>query len=340
MPSLPEEIRKELRGFVSKKTDETIDLVVNLAGKQISEEKRTKIRHGFELKEMPKFENAIAKVYQIGLDLQKEYQQGKFETGSLKDRFYLLTDVICRGSVPGLPRNVHSMDYLFKLSEDLLKDFRLTWPYLKSTRYNEYLQTLEKLMGALKRRNKISKSWEILTEFRSSKDFFLLLQATLQRLIKHYHYLEEDFSQIEKKQVDKYLEIYGELAGHYEKFIALMASLIQLLETNANPKYEVARGRELSQNMLIVERSGWGIFVSGFNRNIRNAIAHKTFSVNVVNQTVEFIDRKNVSTLVYTEVQKETRELSALLLILPHVLISVFYLSLLSLKEMLDNLTN
>jgi hypothetical protein len=307
-------------------------------GKPISEERRTELKREFELKELPKFENAIAKTYQIGLDLQKEHQQGKFEIGSLKDRFYLLTDTILKASVPGIPRNVHAMDHLFKFSEDLLKDFRLTWPYLKGTRYSEYLQALQNLLGELKRGNKIGKSWEILTEFRSSKDFLLLLQATLQRLFKYYHYLEEDFSPIEKKQVDKYMEIYAELAGHYEKFIALMATVIKLLETNANPKYEAARSGGLLQNMHYVENRNWGIFLHGFNRNIRNAIAHKTLSVNVVRQTVEFIDRKKVFTLSYSEIQKETRELSALLLILPHVLISTFCLSILSLKEMLDNL--
>lgn len=340
MSSLPEEIRKELRGFISDKTDEMIDLVVNLAGKTISEERRTKIKRELELKEMPKFENAIAKAYQIGLEVQKEQQQGKFEAGSLKDRFYLLTDVMLRSSVPSFPRNVHAMDHLFQLSEDLLKDSRLTWPYLKDTRYNEYLQALERLMCALKRGNKIGKSWEILMEFRSSKDFFLLLQATLQRLIKDYHYLDEDFSPIEKKQVDKYLEIYGELAGHYEKFLSLIVTVIQLLETNANPKYEAVRSRGLPQNMRYVENSGWGIFLSGFNRNIRNAIAHKTFSVNVVRQTVEFIDRKKVFTLGYSEIQKETRELSALLLILLHLFVSTLCLLLLSLREMLDSLEN
>jgi hypothetical protein len=335
--SLPEEIRKELRGFFSKQIDEAINLVVNLAGKPISERRRIEVKREFELKEVPKFENAIAKAYQVGLEIQEAHQQGSFTSGSLRDRFYLLTDIMLKAT-PGFPRNVHAMDHLFQLSKELLKDSRLGWPYLKGTRYSEYLQELERLMDALKRGNRIDKTWGVLTEFRGSKDFFLLLQATLQRLIEYYHFLEEDLSPIEKKQVDRYMDIYAELAGHYEKFIALMATLIQLLETNANPKYAVSRSRRLSQNMRYVENSGWGVFLSGFNRNMRNAIAHKTFSVNVVNQTVEFIDRKKVSLLTYSEVQKETRELSALLLMLLHVFVSTFCLLLLSLKEVLDSL--
>ena len=232
------------------------------------------------------------------------------------------------------------MDYLFQVCEELLRDFRFDWRYLRDTKYTEYLQSLEKLMVELKKEQKMSKAWEVINEFKNSQDFYPLLQATLQRLIKHYEFLARDFPKIEKKQIDRYLEIYEELSGHYEKFISLVVALIQLTRRNTEISYEDARKRGLYQNIRFVEKSGWEIFVSGFNRKIRNAMVHKTYKVDILKETVEFVDRNktNTITLTFQEIQKETRGLAALLLILPHALISIFCLAVLSMREMLDNL--
>jgi len=338
MSNLPREIRKQLKSFISKTTDEALDLVVNLTGKYIDEKKRKRLKKEVEFEEGVKIEEAMAKAYRIGLELKEEYQQKKLETCSVKEKFYLVTDTVFKSIVPDIPKNVHAMDYLCQVCEELLRDFRFDWRYLKNTKYTAYLQSLEKLTGELKKDHKISKSWEIINEFKDSKDFYPLLQATLQRVIKYYEFLAQDFSKIEKKQLDKYLEIYEELSGHYEKFISLIATLVQLSQTNASHKYETARKRRLYQNILYIEKSGWKIFVSGFNRNIRNAIVHKTCKVDILKETVEFIDRNKTITLTFREVQKETRELSALLLILPHVFISIFCLAVLSIREMLDSL--
>ena len=338
MSNLPREIRKQLKSFISKTTDEALDLVVNLTGKYIDEMKREKLKKEAELEVGTKIEEAMTKAYQIGLKLREEYQQKKLETDSLKEKFYLVTDTLFKSFVPDIPQNVHAMDYLFQVCDEMLRDFRFNLPYLKDTHYLEYLEGLEELMSELRKENKIGRSWEVLNEFKDSKDVYPLLQATLQRVIKYYEFLARDFSKIEKKQIDKYLNIYEELSGHYEKFISLIATLIEFLRTNASHKYEVARKKGLYRNILFIEKSGWKIFVSGFNRKIRNAIVHKTCKVDILKETVEFIDRDKTIISTFREVQKETRELSAILLILPHVFISIFCLVVLSIKEMLDSL--
>ena len=338
MANIPKEIRKRLKSFISQTTDEALDLVVNLTGKYIDDKQRIKLKREFEREEGAKIEETITKAYRFGLQLKEEYEQKKLETGSLKEKFYLVTDTVFKSSMPEIPKNVHAMDYLFQVCEELLRDFRFNWRYLKDTKYTEYQQGLEKLMGELKKEHKIGKSWEVLNEFKNAEDFYLLLQATLQRVIKHYEFLRRNFPKIAKKQVDKYLEVYDELSGHYEKFISLIAALIRLSKINVDYRYETARKKGSSQNIRFIGKSNWKIFVSGYNRNIRNAIAHKTCKVDIIKETVEFIDRDKTATLTFKEVQKETRELSALLLILPHVFISIFCLSVLSIKEMLNSL--
>ena len=337
MSSLPEEIRKQLKSFVSNTTDESLDLIVNLTGKYIKENKRKKLKKA-EQEIGTKIEDAIASAYQIALQLQEEYQEKKLEAESLKEKLYLMMDTIGRPVLTEVPKNVHVLDYLFQVCEEM-EDARFDFPYLKDTRYFLYMRGLKRLFKKLNKRNRIgNKLWAIFDEFRYSRDAYTLVQATFQRLMKYYKFLGKDFQVIRKKEIDEYLRIYDELSGHYEKLIALLVILLEILLTNTVPKYADVRKRRLHENMCFVEKHGWRIFTLGFNRNIRNAMAHKTCNVDLVKETVDFYDVRKTFTMTFQEVQKETRELSALLLILPHVLISIFCSAVLSIREMLDSL--
>jgi len=337
MSSLPEEIRKQLKSFVSNTTDESLDLIVNLTGKYIKENKRKKLKKA-EQEIGTKIEDAIASAYQIALQLQEEYQEKKLEAESLKEKLYLMMDTIGRPVLTEVPKNVHVLDYLFQVCEEM-EDARFDFPYLKDTRYFLYMRGLKRLFKKLNKRNRIgNKLWAIFDEFRYSRDAYTLVQATFQRLMKYYKFLGKDFQVIRKKEIDEYLRIYDELSGHYEKLIALLVILLEILLTNTVPKYADVRKRRLHENTCFVEKHGWRIFTLGFNRNVRNAMAHKTFNVDLVKEKVDFYDVRKTFTMSFREVQKETRELSALLLILPNVIISIFCSAVLSIRDILDSL--
>lgn len=337
--NLPEEFRKQLKTHLSKMTDQSIDTVVNLTGKYIDKKKREVLKEKAQVEIGTQIEETITKAYRMGLKLREKHLQGKLaDADSLKEKFYVITDTVFQSIFPDIPVNVHAMDYLFQFCDELLKSFRFDCPYLRDTNYVEYLKGLEELINKLQKEQKIGKAWQVLNEFKNSTDFFPLLQATLQRLIKHYQFLEKDFSEIKKRQIDRYLEIYEEIAGHYEKLISLLAALIKLSLKKTDYSYYAARKRGLSWNVSYVENSGWGIFTSGYNRNIRNAIAHKTWQLDIMKQKVDFIDRNETVTLTFKDVQKETRELAALILVLPHVLVSIFCSAVLSIKDVLNSL--
>ena len=338
MADIPREIRSQIRSLVSKTSDETIDLVVNLTGKYIGTEKRKELKKKAEIEIGTEIEKAITETYQTAIRIEEEFRKGKLKTVSPKEKFYSLTDAYFKPFMSEVPKNVHVMDDLFQVCEEL-KNLRFNWHYLRDTEYKKYLQGLEMLLGELRKTHKTEKAWEALNEFLHSKDFYPLLQATLQRVIKHYEFLGRSFSKIEKRQLDKYMEIYEELSGIYEKFISLIVVLIQLLQIDNGYGYEVARRNGLFSNSQLVEKSGWGIFVSGFDRNIRNALAHKTYKVDILKRTVEFVDMNKAFTLTFREVRKKTRELGTLLLILPHVFISVFCLLVQSIKDIVGSLT-
>ena len=289
MSSLPEEIRKQLKSFVSNTTDKSLDLIVNLTGKYIEENKRKKLKKKAEQEIGTKIVDAIASAYQMALKLQEEHQEKQLEAESLKEKLYLMTDTIGRPALTEVPKNVHVMDYLFQVCEEM-EDARFDFPYLKDTRYFHYLRGLKRLFEKLNEKDKIgNKLWAIFDEFRYSRDAYTLVQATFQRLMKYYKFLGKDFQVIRKKEIDEYLRIYDELSGHYEKLIALVVVLLEILLTNTIPKYADVRKRRLHENMCFVEKHGWRIFTLGFNRNIRNAMAHKTCNVDLVKRNSRFL---------------------------------------------------
>ncbi len=283
-------------------------------------------------------EEAITKAYKTVLKISKEYQEKKLERETAKEKFYTVTDAIFKSIVTDIPKDVHAMDYFFEIFEDLHKDFQFEMPYLEGTRYGEYLSNLEELLVELKKKNQLEKAFNILDEFRKSEDAYIIVQVTMQKLIEYYEFLQRDFSVIGKKQVDKYLEIYDELSGVYEKLIALIRSLVALLKNDYRYRYETVRKKGLYHNIEYIKGTRWKTFTYGFDRKMRNAIAHKTFKVDIIKGRIEFIDRTRTITLPFMEVQKRTRELSALLLILPHLLISIYCFTVLYLKELLESI--
>jgi hypothetical protein len=330
MSNFPEEARKQLKSSISKMTDESLNLVANLLGIRYSKKDRIRLKRETEAEVGAKIEEAISRGYQVAVKLARDLQTEDSDVAI--EQFYLITDTIFKAVFPDIPEEMHAMDYFIDLGEEL-SDFRFTFPFLEDTRYLEYLQSLQSLGDMLTDKDKISEAFKVIYEFKESKDAFPLLQSTFQRLIDYYEFLSDDSVVVEKKKLDKYLEIYGELSGQYEKFIALVAVMLAMVRENADHSYENARKRRLYNNIRYIEKRGWKSLTSGFNRNLRNAIAHKTYKVDIVRETVEFHDVSKAITLTFGEVQRETRELGALLLLLPHIFISVFRSAVLSVRE-------
>ena len=338
MSNLPDEIREKIKRLISETTDESFDLVINLSGKYLSKKKISEIKREAELELGQEIEKAIAKAYQIGINLQNQYQNKEPEAEKLKENFYSITDSIFKSLYSDIPDDEHALDYFFQNVEELHSEFRFDMPYLYTTKYRQYLNTLEELTVELTKEKKLGEVFSILSDFKNSNDSYIIVQVTLQKLIRYYEFLQTDYSIIKKKHVDKYLEIYDELSGVYEKFISLIRTLVQLLNTGFKLQYELARKNGLQSNINYIEKTKWNIFAHGFNRNMRNAIAHKTCKIDIVKERIEYIDRTRTLILTFKETQEKTRELSALLLIFPHLFISIFVSSVFSFKEMLKTI--
>jgi hypothetical protein len=337
MSKLPDEVRRQLKILVSEASDESIDLLANLFGRRFNEKDETRLKREAELEIYLNIDEMATKFFQMAVELQKEVQLNKLENASIKERFYLATDIILRTIMPDIPKGIHAMDYLFKACEEISYS-QFTFSFLKDTRYSEYLKSLRDLIKKLEEEGKIDKALNLLYEFKDTNDAYTLLQSTLQKIINYYKFLSQNYTTIKKEKLDKYLEIYSEMSGQFEKIIALVATLIEILRMDTDNKYKNSRKRRAYDNICYIKKNGYENLVLGFNRNIRNALAHKTYKIDIIKETVDFYDVDKKITLTFREAQKETRELAALLLILPHLVISIFCLKILSIREIVGSL--
>ena len=175
----------------------------------------------------------------------------------------------------------------------------------------------------------------ILEKFRHSDAFYLIAQTALQKLNNYYNFIEKKVKILTKKEIDKYLEIYFEFAGIYEKILPLISILIQLTKKASSDK---KRKQSLYNTLAFVKRSGYKALVSGFDRNIRNSLAHRSCKIKIIEKKVEFIDRKKMVSLSFRDVQKRTRNLGSLLLTIPSLFIGVYCNSFLELRKIIEDL--
>ena len=99
----------------------------------------------------------------------------------------------------------------------------------------------------------------------------------------------------------------------YEKCISTVAGVIKLIN-GENVTYESMRRRQLALNIRAVNGSKYAFLTTGFDKNIRNALAHKQFMFNPQKRNVTFYDpiARFAIDLVYKEINEKTKELCAL----------------------------
>jgi len=183
MSSLSDEMREKIKSLISETTDESFDLVINLSGKYLSKKKISEIKRKAELELGQEIEKAIAKAYQIGINLQNQYQNKEPEPEKLKENFYSITDSIFKSLYSDIPDNEHALDYFFQNVEELHNEFRFDMPYLYTTKYRQYLNALEELTVELAKEKKLGEVFSILSEFRNSNDSSCFyVKAVFQRL--------------------------------------------------------------------------------------------------------------------------------------------------------------
>ena len=116
------------------------------------------------------------------------------------------------------------------------------------------------------------------------------------------------------QDVPRLLQLYATPAGTYEKLICRLLGLIAIQE-GKEPDYDTLRRQGLGSNMArLAKYPDMGLFVKGFNRPLRNAIAHEDVESVLTLRRVKFRDRGKEYSLSPAQVYRQVAETTALVM--------------------------
>lgn len=246
------------------------------------------------------------------LEVMREFQTTQ-DKSKLISELRIRTDTLVRSVLPNAPNDKPGIDYLIEQLEGYAGPLA-NLGYFEETSYIDYRESLLELTRDiyLEKLCKELKTYKD-TADSSSDDVFAIAQIFVTRFPSSFKLLDKPRKRFTIKTARDCISIYEDLSGQFEKNIAFVTGLIELLDGNV-VSYPEIRRRGLAKNIGRVRESKYSILVSGFDKLIRNAIAHKSYVFNPNDNTVEFHDKMaNIrSEISYKELVKKTKELSAL----------------------------
>jgi len=188
--------------------------------------------------------------------------------------------------------------------------------YLLKTSYQEYLELVTRLVKETVSKLQFYEYDAYLTSYFSSNEDMM---ASGQGLITRFPQMHKDFSEerlYTKEEVEKDIGYYDDLAGQYEKCIALAVGLIKMLD-GEKVDYPSMRKRKLAANLKSVNKSEYRLLAT-LNKNIRNAVAHKQVILHPDKRSVTFYDAVSgfSDEFSYENIRKKVKELAASIIVL------------------------
>jgi len=252
------------------------------------------------------------------------------EKGAVRTQALLnIIDSSLRPYLKNIPNDKSVLDFII----DFL-DPRKPIPkgsYLLGTSYQEYLEMVTRLAKETVNKLRFQEYDAYLTSyFSSSEDMMASGQGLMTRFPKMY----KDFSEerlYTKEEAEKDIEYYDDLAGQYEKCVALAVGLMKLLE-GKNVDYPSMRKRQLAANLKSVSKREYHLLAT-LDKNIRNAVAHRQVILHPDKGSVTFYDAVSgfSGEYSYEDIRQKAKELAASVIALydiPSLIHVEFFISL------------
>ncbi|WXG45203.1 MAG: hypothetical protein WED05_00490 [Candidatus Atabeyarchaeum deiterrae] len=228
-------------------------------------------------------------------------------------------------SLLGVPSNEDVLDMLIQGYHDLYQtllqsDFR-DYQYLAGTSFFECKSAAEAIIAALYRSNKQDAiaAGDFFDQLSKSNDTYVLLSMSI-HAENHYKYMNGRFGRMTKRTVEKLIDTYRWLSGIFEKQLRTLVGLHQM---SIGKKLEYRRIRKyplgLNLNLISKASPSFRLLVSPLNKDIRNSIAHGSYRPDYVERRIEFLDSHPVAILKYDQFIHQTKELSAVVMVLFYI---------------------
>jgi hypothetical protein len=160
--------------------------------------------------------------------------------------------------------------------------------YLLETSYQAYMELVTRLAMETVSKLQFQEYDAYLTSYFSSSEDMM---ASGQGLMMRFPKMHKDFSEerlYTREEAEKDIGYYDDLAGQYEKSVALAVGLMKLLE-GKQVDYPSMRKRQLSANLKSVNKREYRLLAT-LDKNIRNAVAHKQVILHPDRGSVTFYD--------------------------------------------------
>ncbi len=187
--------------------------------------------------------------------------------------------------------------------------------FFNQTSYDQYKEAISKLVHEVCSIIDENQLKDFFNDVDSSgEDIIASGQMLVATLKPEYKFLARERKRHTSQMAERCLGMYEKLSGVYEKGIAIVVGLVQFVDGTA-VDYSQIRRRSLKTNIDILERTEYAILANGFDRLMRNAIAHTSYWTISRTRVIRFSELSGSSTweISYKDILNKTRELVALI---------------------------
>lgn len=171
-------------------------------------------------------------------------------------------------------------------------------------------------------------------------------QAVLQRvmnpvIMEYYEYIEGHPEITDSEEARRYIEMSGELAELTTNLLPQFIAILQIVSGREETFEELKQMNlnNLLQKLGSKKYSRFNILAEGIDRELRNSVAHREFTIDPIKEEIEFRDRGElVDKLGYSEFQEKVFNILALFNALLVFRLILTYYRILHLPRVIDDL--
>ena len=237
-----------------------------------------------------KLEKALVEVVQF------ERRSKRLKSLELKSKKRILRrdiNIMLRRINNEIPKEGDAIDYEIENLASYL-DLPSQVPRLKNTKFGQYQLDIDNLLDRLYGMGKRGEVLKLLQEVSKSEDMFAAGQIFSRKMPNYLKFISKDRKRFSVVAIEKYLEIYREFSGIYEKNLCVVKCLLHIKKQDAKPNYAEVRQQKFINTLNYVGGQIPSLRIP-YDKDIRDAIAHKSCYIDPSDKSIVYIKPNKTS---------------------------------------------
>jgi hypothetical protein len=231
-----------------------------------------------------KLEKTIVEVVQF----QKKSKRLKsLELKSRKRHLRQDINTMLHRIVTEIPKESDAINYEIKTLAINL-DLPSHLPFLKKTKFGQYQLEIDNLLDQIYGMDKRGELLKLLRDVSKSEDIFASGQFFSRRMPLYLKFICKERTHFRAAAVEKYLEIYREFSGVYEKNLCVVKCLLHIKKQDAKPNYAEIRQQKFTNTLNYVGGRIPSLRIP-YDKDIRDAITHRSYYIDPADKSIVYI---------------------------------------------------